>query len=178
MEAARRQFQAEIPGSQVGDNNRVVAEQSQVLILAVKPQHVAEVVPGLRGLPHKPLVVSIVAGVTLARLSEGLATERIIRAMPNTPCLIGWGAAGYSCGPSATDEDVARVQQLLDAVGLSCQVPERLLDAVTGLSGSGPAFVYQFIEALSDAGVRVGLPRETALRLAAQTVAARRGWSS
>ena len=95
---------------------------------------------------------------------------RIVRVMPNTPTLVGAGAAGYSAGPAATAEDLATTQKLFASVGIAYQVPESQLDGLTGLSGSGPAFVYVIIEALADAGVRVGLPRETALKLAAQTV--------
>jgi pyrroline-5-carboxylate reductase len=117
------------------------------------------------------LVISIAAGVTLAAL-EGAVSEnfRIIRAMPNTPALVGHGAAGYCLGTRATPADAATAQALLGAVGLAIQVPERLMDAVTGLSGSGPAYIYLVIEALADGGVRAGIPRVDALRLAAQTV--------
>jgi pyrroline-5-carboxylate reductase len=90
--------------------------------------------------------------------------------MPNTPCLVGASASGYSPGPTATEEDVALVDRLLNAVGRAFRLPESFLDAVTGLSSSGPAFVYVMIEALSDGGVRVGLPREVSTALAAQTV--------
>jgi pyrroline-5-carboxylate reductase len=90
--------------------------------------------------------------------------------MPNTPCLVGEGAAGYCLGPGASSEDGKLVGELLHSVGIAFQLPESQLDAVTGLSGSGPAFVYQMIEAMSDGGVRVGLPRDVATKLAAQTV--------
>jgi pyrroline-5-carboxylate reductase len=94
----------------------------------------------------------------------------LIRIMPNTPCLVGASASGYSAGEAAMPDDVALVDRLMNAVGRAFPVPESLLDAVTGLSGSGPAFVYVMIEALSDGGVRVGLPRQVATALAAQTV--------
>jgi pyrroline-5-carboxylate reductase len=117
------------------------------------------------------LVVSIAAGISLESLERGLgAGRRLVRVMPNTPALLGEGASGYSLGAHAlaSDEDVVR--SCLLAVGRAYRVPESLLDAVTGLSGSGPAFVYVMIEALSDGGVRVGLPRDIATALAAQTV--------
>jgi pyrroline-5-carboxylate reductase len=95
---------------------------------------------------------------------------RVIRAMPNTPALVGMGAAAYCLGSTATRDDAATAARLLGAVGLAVEVPERLMDAVTGLSGSGPAYVYLVIEALADGGVRSGLPRADALKLAAQTV--------
>jgi pyrroline-5-carboxylate reductase len=118
------------------------------------------------------LVVSIAAGVTLARLSAGLPEgQRIVRVMPNTPCLVGRGASGYSLGERATTADGELVARLLSSVGAAHKVPEQLLDAVTGLSGSGPAFVYTMIEALAEGGVRAGLPSELAAELAARTVA-------
>lgn len=117
-----------------------------------------------------PLIISIAAGVTLATLESALPGHRVIRVMPNTPCLVGEAASAFSLGKHATDADRTLVKTLLDAVGLSMEVPETLLDAVTGLSGSGPAYVFQFIEALSDGGVMAGLPRNVAMQLAAQTV--------
>jgi pyrroline-5-carboxylate reductase len=117
------------------------------------------------------LVVSIVAGLRLADLARGLGPEiRLVRVMPNTPCLVGRGASGYCLGERATAEDGRLVRQLFESVGIAVEVEEKLLDAVTGLSGSGPAFVYVMIEALSDGGVRMGLPRQVATALAAQTV--------
>jgi pyrroline-5-carboxylate reductase len=115
--------------------------------------------------------VSIAAGVTLGQLAVALgADRRLIRVMPNTPCLVGASASGYAPGEAATSDDIALVDRLLNVVGTAFRLPEHLLDAVTGLSGSGPAFVYAVIEALSDGGVRVGLPRDVATALAAQTV--------
>ena len=170
--AARDEFQKETSTNAVIDNADVVAG-SDVLVLAVKPQSMPELLKEIRSFVTKRhLTISIAAGITLHQLAEGLGAERrLIRVMPNTPCLIGASAAGFSAGAHASADDVHLVHRLLNAVGLACQVPETLLDAVTGLSGSGPAFVYVIIEALSDGGVRMGLPRDVATALAAQTVA-------
>ena len=117
------------------------------------------------------MLISIAAGVTLAKLEAALpAGARVIRVMPNTPALVGAGASAFALGKSATAADGELTKKLLSAVGIALQVKESLLDAVTGLSGSGPAYVYQFIEALSDGGVAAGLPRDIATKLAAQTV--------
>jgi pyrroline-5-carboxylate reductase len=120
---------------------------------------------------RKHLLVSIAAGVATSRLEAALpGRSRVVRVMPNTPALVGAAAAGFSLGKSATRSDGQLVQRLFSAVGVAFQLKENLLDAVTGLSGSGPAYVYQFIEALSDGGVAAGLPRDVATQLAAQTV--------
>ena len=152
--------------------SREVARDSSVIFLAVKPQPMEQVFVDLRDiLRPEQLIVSIAAGIPLKSLAAGLGPQvRLIRVMPNTPCLVGCGASAFSRGLHATSEDAALVQGLLSNVGLALEVPEKLLDAVTGLSGSGPAYVYQIIEALSDGGVRMGLPRETATKLAAQTL--------
>jgi pyrroline-5-carboxylate reductase len=154
-------------------SNAAVLAASDVVFLAMKPQHLAAAVdPLATEWQPRHLVVSIVAGITLATLAHRLGTApRIIRVMPNTPCLIGAGASAFSRGGTASVEDAGVVQQLLTAGGVAAEVPEKLLDAVTGLSGSGPAYIYVLIEALSDGGVRMGLPRDLATKLAAQTVA-------
>jgi len=169
--AARDRFARATGGATTAENLDVV-EQSDVVFLAVKPQQIGEVLAELGGkVPPGKLVVSIAAGVRLGRLTEGLgAGVPLVRVMPNTPCLVGEGACGFCLGGEATEEDAAVVERLLSAVGKAYRVEEKLIDAVTGLSGSGPAFVYVVIEALSDGGVRVGLPRSVATALAAQTV--------
>ena len=169
--SAREYFTAETHSPGVIANADVVSH-SEILFLAVKPQNMAAVLAELKPL-LKPehLVISIAAGITLATLEAGLGNgRRVIRVMPNTPCLVNASASGYALGSSATAEDAQTVELLLSSVGLAFKVQEHLLNAVTGLSGSGPAFVYLMIEALSDGGVRMGLPRDVAMRLAAQTL--------
>lgn len=168
---AREQFQQQTGAKAVAENRTVIA-QSDLLVLAVKPQGIATLLDEVRHhVTEHHVIVSIAAGITLKQLADGLlATYRLIRVMPNTPCLLGASAAGLTAGPGATAEDAALVERLFNAVGKAFTVPEHLLDAVTGLSGSGPAFVYVMIEALADGGVRMGLPRNVALSLAAQTV--------
>ena len=169
---ARAAFAAAVPGAKTVESNAELAAGADVLVLAVKPQQVPAVLADLKAaLAAKPLVVSIAAGIKLATLAAGLpAGVRLVRVMPNTPCLVGESASGYCLGPEATAADDQLVGRLLAAVGRAYMVDEKLLDAVTGLSGSGPAFVYVMIEALADGGVRMGLPRDVALALAAQTV--------
>jgi pyrroline-5-carboxylate reductase len=168
---ARRNFAEESGGATTEDNRQVVAD-SDLLVLAVKPQSMATLLEDIQSaVADRHLVVSIAAGVTLRQLADGLgADRRLVRVMPNTPCLVGASASGYAPAPTATADDIALVDRLLNVVGTAFRLPESLLDAVTGLSGSGPAFVYTVIEALSDGGVRVGLPRDVATALAAQTV--------
>jgi pyrroline-5-carboxylate reductase len=157
----------------VFDANRAVAERSDVLVLAVKPQQMRQALDELRpAVRSNHLIVSIAAGVTVASIVDRLGENaRVIRVMPNTPALIGAGASAYALGPGVGPEDEAVVSAFLRSVGVAVRVAESSLDAVTGLSGSGPAFVYLVVEALSDGGVRAGLPREIATLLAAQTVA-------
>jgi len=168
----REAFAEAISGAVLTEDNASVARDSETLLLAVKPQYMAAALASIAPeLKADTLVVSIAAGVTLQTISDALpAGARVVRVMPNTPCLIGRGASGFSLGQQATPEDTELVNRVLSAVGIAFEVPEPLLDAVTGLSGSGPAFVYTMIEALSDGGVLAGLPRPVASQLAAQTV--------
>lgn len=163
---------AELTNAKIVSNHAEVLAQSEIVFLAVKPHHVAELLGEMESQVNKThLIVSIAAGVSLETLEAALEGKgRVIRVMPNTPCLVGTGACAFSLGSRATDEDAQLLESLLSTVGLVSRVDEGLLDAVTGLSGSGPAYVYQFIEALSDGGVRMGLPRPIATQLAAQTV--------
>jgi pyrroline-5-carboxylate reductase len=159
-------------GSKTTDSNIEVVKFARVVIVAVKPAHVGELLEEIRpSLTTEHLVISIAAGVPIARLENGLDEgARVIRVMPNTPALVGASATAYATGKAATAADAALAQRLFSAIGLAFQVKEPLLDAVTGLSGSGPAYVCLIIEALSDGGVASGLPRDIATKLAAQTV--------
>lgn len=167
--AALQEASAEV---QVAKSPAEVAENADVVILAVKPQDMKPLLEGLSKSDAAPLYLSIAAGLTLAQLEGWLGGKaRVVRSMPNTPALLLAGASAYSRGTQATDADLDLAKAVLGAVGSAQEVSETLLDAVTGLSGSGPAYVYTVIEALADGGVLMGLPRATALQLAAQTVA-------
>ncbi len=171
LDSARAEFAKQI-GAKTTAYNPEVLKSAGVLVLAVKPDQVAEVLREFRDqFTDQHVLISIAAGVTLTKL-EGALTPgaRVIRVMPNTPALVGASATAFALGKSATPEDGQLVLKLFSALGVAYQVKESLLDAVTGLSGSGPAYVYLMIEALSDGGVAAGLSREVALKLAAQTV--------
>jgi pyrroline-5-carboxylate reductase len=168
----RRNFMAEHYGVQAQIENRDVVEFADTVVLAIKPQIVDEVLSGIaRALTGDKLLISILAGVatqTLEAFVEG--NLRVIRAMPNTPALVGQGAAGLCPGRFATRDDLMVARKLFETVGTVQLVSEEQMDAVTGLSGSGPAFVFTFIEALADGGVQEGLRRDVAQALAVQTV--------
>jgi len=169
--AAAKSFGA-ATGATICASNAEVLKSASVLFLAVKPQQAAEVLAEINpNFTPQHLLISIAAGLTISKMESALpANARVIRVMPNTPARVGASASGFACGKSATAADAKLAEQLLAAVGIAVQVKEAQLDAVTGLSGSGPAYVYQFIEALSDGGVASGLPRDLATKLAAQTV--------
>ena len=148
--------------------------QSDVLLLCVKPNIVAEVLQEVKTQGRASsdlLILSVAAGVTLSSMEKVVdGTARVIRVMPNTPSLIGKGAAAFAKGSLATNDDAAFTEKIFSAVGTVIQVKESLLDGVTGTSGSGPAYAYTFIEALADGALLQGIPREQALHLAAQSV--------
>lgn len=167
---ARRRTLTDELGIRGTDDNAEVARRSEVVVLAVKPGVVEAAV---RGLPDsaRPLFVSIAAGRSTASLRAALGERaRIVRAMPNTPGLISAGISAIADDSGASEEDLALAEAVLGAIGRVLRVPESQLDAVTGLSGSGPAYVYLFVEALSEAGVREGLPVVIARELALETV--------
>ena len=158
-------------GMKTTQDNREVTANSDVIILAVKPNIMGTILEELKNdITSEHLVVSIAAGIPLNFMESSLNEEcRVIRVMPNTPCLVGETAAGYALGKNAIQDDGELVGRILNAVGKSFLLDEKYLDAVTGLSGSGPAFIYTVIEALADGGVKMGLPRDVSTELAAQT---------
>lgn len=158
---------AEKRGALVLGGNAEVDFQSDVLIIGVKPQDVVSVCRELEG---DALVVSLAAGVKLETLKRTLPGRRVARAMPNTPCQLGQGASAWAAGPDLTQVDRQILHDLLGSVGVAFEIREAQMDVVTGLSGSGPAYVYRFIEALTTAGVRLGLEKNVAATLAASTV--------
>lgn len=172
IDASRRQLLEQRYGVRTFTNNRELAAAADILVLAVKPQVVETVMQEIGSVLHpRQTLISIAAGVTLATIERYLTTTvGVVRVMPNTPALVGAGAAAFCLGTHAGEVDRARTQAIFQAVGRVVEVREDQLNAVTGLSGSGPAYVFLFIEALADAGVLAGLNRDTALVLAAQTV--------
>lgn len=159
-------------GAHAASGNDEVVTASDTVMLCVKPQEVTTVLEALRHKLEGKLVISIAAGVPLSSLESATGPEvRVIRVMPNTPALVQRAASAYALGKTATHADADLVQRLFGSIGFAGQVKESLLDAVTGLSGSGPAYGFLIIEALADGGVLMGLPRELSLKLAAQTLA-------
>ena len=170
--SAGREAFGQARGCGTTDSNADVLAKAKVIVLAFKPhQHNEATEPGRDQFDKSHLVISILAGEKLAKLDLACGGQaRMVRVMPNTPVLVGEGACGYAHGQAATADDGALVKRLLSAVGMAYEVMEQLIDAVTGLSGSGPAYGYTIIEALSDGGVAAGLPRDIATKLAAQTM--------
>ena len=168
-DAARQAAMAKLGVEAALDNLEVM--HAQVVVLAVKPQLLSPVLAGVKEFARPGhLIISIAAGVPLATLEAALPESRVIRAMPNTPAIVGAGITCLAPGRRAAPDDVDLALELFQAVGQAAVVEERLMDAVTALSASGVAFVALFIEALADGGVKMGLPRPLALTLATQTV--------
>jgi pyrroline-5-carboxylate reductase len=157
---------------QATSDNKKAVKNADVVILAVKPQNMSytlkEIAPAIT---KSKIIISIAAGITASFIEDHLIKGvPVVRVMPNTPALVGAGAAAVSKGKFATAADVKLTRTIFNAVGITVEVEEKLMDAVTGLSGSGPAYCFLMIEALADAGVQMGLPRDLALQLSAQTM--------
>jgi pyrroline-5-carboxylate reductase len=165
----RRDFLSQTYQVKVTANNREAAKASEVLLLAIKPQILDIAIANLE-LNPKQTLISILAGVTLEKLQQAFPQQAIVRAMPNTPATVGEAMTAISAGNKVQELDLARSKAIFEAIGRVVEIPESLMDAVTGLSGSGPAFVAIAIEALADGGVASGLPRAIAMELAIQTV--------
>ncbi len=158
-------------GARALATNLAVAEAVDVILICVKPTDVATVLREMKPALQEKLIISIAAGLPISKLiAYSGNVARIVRVMPNTPALVHRGATAYASGPGTTESDAELVEEIFGAVGRVFPVAEEALDAVTGVSGSGPAYIYTAIEAMADGGVLMGLPRELALQLAAQTV--------
>ena len=166
------ELSTDFPGIQTTRDNTKAVESATIVVLAVKPQNIHEVIDEIREfISADSVVISVLAGITTDALQKSLGQNlAVVRTMPNTPALVDEGATAIAGGRYSTDEHVELTRHIFEAVGKVEIVPEYLMDAVTGLSGSGPAYVYMFIEALTDAGVKQGIPRPISARLAAQTV--------
>ena len=170
-EASRRKF-SEITGARNCSDIAEVVRESDVLMLATKPYDIATILKAgeMEKFPHK-LLLSVAAGVTLETMDAHTGHQcKVVRSMPNTPSLVGKGATAFCMGGRCDDSDREIVKSILGAVGLVIEMPEKIMNAATGVSGSGPAYIYMVIEAMADGGVRAGLPRADAIKLAAQTV--------
>ncbi len=174
VQPTRRQHLADRYGVQVTAENQAVADRASTILLAIKPQIFTEVASVLNqtlaNSTSKPLIISILAGVKLSQLESALPQLPIVRAMPNTPATVGAGITALSMGSHTTDRDRQIAKKLFASVGEVVEVAENLMDAVTGLSGSGPAYAAIIVEALADGGVKSGLPREIAMQLTLATI--------
>ena len=155
-----------------GTNNSAIARVADILILAVKPQYMESALKTIKDEVKKEcIVITIAPGKTIDYYEEAFGRKtKIVRCMPNTPALVGAGSTGYCMNENVTEEDMQTVLRILNSFGKAVEVPESLMDVVVGISGSAPAYVFLFIEALADAGVREGMPRKKAYEFAAQAV--------
>jgi pyrroline-5-carboxylate reductase len=167
---ARRAFTA-TTGVRCEPTAQALVADADVLLLAVKPQVAAAVAAELMPIRQGALVISICAGIGINKLQQWFKTGNVVRVMPNTPLMVGKGASAYALGPDANADAAVLVGRILGSLGLARQVDEPLLDAVTALSGSGPAYVFEMAKAMADAGEEAGLPADLALDLSIQTIA-------
>jgi len=167
---ARKTFK-ENTGITPTDKTADMADSVDALVIAVKPQLAKDAVCDIAEQCANSLVISIAAGIRLEKVCQWVGHKRVIRVMPNTPSQIRKGAAGFACAEEAREEDKGLVRNILEGVGIALELDEEQLDTVTALSGSGPAYVFEFTQALIEAGVNHGLPRETSIKLAIQTMA-------
>jgi pyrroline-5-carboxylate reductase len=168
--ASLQSFSAHLPGCALYEDGRALPQDVDLLVLAVKPQVAGVAIPPLKALFSKTKVLSVIAGIRLQKLEHWLGTDQLIRCMPNTPSLVNAGAIGITSHSSVCAGDLELVEGLLRSVGQVVRTTEPQLDAVTGLSGSGPAYVFSFIRALITGGVQAGLTPQAAEELALQTV--------
>ncbi len=156
----------------IAKNNEDIAQSANIILIAVKPQVIDEVLKEIGSIiTEKQTIISIAAGISIDYIKNFLKNDvGIIRIMPNTPALVGAGASALAYNEKVSKNDLDQVKKLLKSVGIVVELEEKYIDAVTGLSGSGPAYIFIIIEALADGGVKMGLPRDVALKLAAQTV--------
>jgi len=166
----RRDYLAKTYGIRTTPDNREVLDNSKVIILAVKPQNMDEVTAEIADMTHEKLIVSIAAGIPISYFSSRLKTSKIIRVMPNTPALIQEGMSVMSMCECIHDKEVGIVKEIFMSVGSLLMLPEKYMNAVTALSGSGPAFFAYFVEALIEGGIKTGLDKTTAHTLAIQTM--------
>jgi len=153
----------------VFDDNKKVVDNSDIIFLAVKPQNMDELLDEIKDKIKNQLIVSIAAGITIKKIESKLKDKRIVRVMPNTPCLVGEMAAGFSLGKKCNDKDAMLIEKILNSAGKAFLLKEEMLDAVTGLSGSGPAFIAYLLEAMIEGGIKSGLDKDIAIELALQT---------
>ena len=158
-------------GIRTTSNNLIGVKAAETILLAVKPQVMSDILLEVVDYTKGKLIISIAAGLSINNLSKQLSSEcRIVRVMPNTPALVNEGISAMAGGSGITEKDMIKVKNMLEGIGKVVEIEEKYMDAVTGLSGSGPAYIYMIIEALADGGVLMGLNREIAVKLAAQTV--------
>lgn len=169
LEAAAEKFKTATNIDCFCDNIGALLDDADVILLAVKPQFLAGAVSNLDGRLANKFIISIAAGVSIAKLEELTGSKHIVRVMPNTPALVGKGCAAFAGSEDTTLDELAFVENILNSVGVSFNLPEKLMDAVTALSGSGPAYIFEMVDAMSDGGGCCGLPRELALEMAIAT---------